>query len=214
LLLIADEVTTGFGRTGKLFASQDWNPKPDILCLGKAISGGYLPLSATLTTDAIFQRFLGKDKFFMHGSTNSGHPVCAAVGLAAIDIIIREKLPENAAKVGAYLKSGLSALMDTHPIIGEVRGNGLMIAIDLTKDRKTKECFTSDEIYNFLLDAVSRGLLLTYSKWGLSLFPPFTIDEGIADQIVEVLDKALRTGPVAEIDRKARLLKEFAISKL
>jgi putrescine aminotransferase len=214
LLFIVDEVTTGFGRTGKLFASQDWNPQPDILCLGKAISGGYLPLAATLTTEDIYQRFRGKDNFFMHGSTNSGHPVCAAVGLAAIDIILREKLPENAAKMGTYLKSHLSELMDSHPIIGEVRGSGLMIAIDLTKNRKTKECFTGDEIYNFLLDAVSRGMLLSYSDWGLSMFPPFNIDEGIADQIVEIMDKTLHTGAIAELDRKARLLKEFAISKL
>lgn len=214
LLFIADEVTTGFGRTGKLFVSQYWDPQPDVLCLGKAISGGYLPLAATLATEAIYQRFQGKQNYFMHGSTNSGHPVCAAVGLAAIDIILREKLPENAARVGTYLKSRLSDLMTSHPIIGEVRGSGLMIAIDLTRDRKTKERFTGDEIYNFLLDAISRGLLLSYSDWGLSLFPPLNIDEGIADQIVGIMDKTLRTGAIAELDRKARLLKEFAISKL
>lgn len=214
LLFIADEVTTGFGRTGRMFVSQDWNPQPDILCLGKAISGGYLPLSATLTTEAVYQRFQGKENFFMHGSTNSGHPVCAAVGLAAIDIILWEKLPENAARMGAYLTSHLSALMDDHPIIGDIRGYGLMIAIDLTKDRKTRACFTGDEIYNFLLAAIGRGLLLSYSDWGLSLLPPFNIDEGIADEIVEIMDKVLHTGLVADLDRNARLLKEFAVSKL
>ena len=213
LLFIVDEVTTGFGRTGKLFVSQDWKFQPDILCLGKAISGGYLPVSATLSTEAIFRRFLGKRNFFMHGSTHSGHPVCAAVSLAAIDIILREKLPENAVKVGAYLKSRLTDLMDSHPIIGEVRGSGLMIAIDLTKNRTTKKPFTSDEIYNFLLDAVSRGMLLSCSDWGLSLFPPLNIDEGIADQIVEIMDKVLHTGVKAEVDRKTRLLKEFVVSR-
>jgi len=213
LLFIADEVTTGFGRTGKLFVSQDWEPQPDILCLGKAISGGYLPLAATLSTEGIYERFQGKDNFFKHGSTNSGHPVCAAVGLAAIDIILREKLPENAARVGMYLKARLTDLMDNHPIIGEIRGSGLMIGIDLTRNRKTKERFSDDEIYNFLLDVISRGLLLSYSEWGLSIFPPFNIDEGIADEIVEIMDKALRTGPIVELDRKARLFKEFAISK-
>ena len=103
ILLIADEVTTGFGRTGKLFASQDWDPRPDMMSLGKIISGGYVPLAATLTTDAIFERFLGEDEYFMHGSTNSGHPAASAAGLAAIDIIMRENLPENAAQIGAYL---------------------------------------------------------------------------------------------------------------
>ncbi len=214
LLFIADEVTTGFGRTGKLFVSQDWDPQPDILCLGKAISGGYLPLAATLTTHDIYERFLGKENFFMHGSTNSGHPVCAAVGLAAIDIILREKLPENAARVGAYLKSRLSDLMSSHSIIGEVRGSGLMIAIYLAKDRKTKEPFTNDEMFDFVIDVVMRGLLVSLSDWGLSLFPPFNIDEGIADEIAEIMDKALHIGLIAELDRKTRLLKEFAISKL
>jgi 4-aminobutyrate aminotransferase-like enzyme len=94
------------------------------------------------------------------------------VGLAAIDIILREKLPESSARVGMYLKSRLSALMDSHPIIGEVRGRDL------------------------------------------SLFPPLNIDEEIANQIVEIMDKALHTGAIAELSRKARLLKEFAISKL
>ena len=73
-----------------------------------------------------------------------------------------------------------------------------MIAIDLTKDRKTKKRFTGDEIYNFLLDVVSRGLLISYSNWGLSLFPPLNIDEGIADEIVEIIDKSLHTGPIAD----------------
>jgi adenosylmethionine-8-amino-7-oxononanoate aminotransferase len=213
LLFIVDEVTTGFGRTGKLFVSQDWLLQPDILCLGKAISGGYLPLAATLTTEAVFQRFLGKGRTFIHGSTNSGHPVCAAVGLAAIDIILREKLCENAARIGAYLKSRLLDLMNTHPIIGEVRGSGLMIAIDLTKDRGTKEPFTSDDIFNFWLDAINRGLLLSFSDWGLSLFPPLTTDENTADGIVQIMDDTLHTGAKAEIERKARLVREFALSK-
>lgn len=214
LLFIVDEVTTGFGRTGKLFASQDWEIQPDILCLGKAISGGYLPLAATLTTNAIYQRFLGKDNFFRHGSTNSGHPVCAAVGLTAIDIILRENLPENAARVGAYIKSGLEALMDDHPIIGEVRGSGLMIAIDLTKDRKTKRLFSNNEIFNILLNAVQRGMLLSYNDKGLNIFPPLNIDEVIADEIVAIMDKALHIGLLTDMNRNMRLLKDFAISKL
>lgn len=213
LLFIVDEVTTGFGRTGKLFVSQDWALQPDLLCVGKAISGGYMPLAATLTTEAVFQRFLGEDNYLKSGSTNSGHPVCAAVGLAAIDIILREKLPENAARVGSYLKSRLTDLMATHPMMGEVRGSGLMIAIDFTKDRKTKKPFTSDEIFDYWIDAEARGVLVGLGEWGLSLFPPLTIDEGTADEIVQVMDEVLHTGVKAEMERKARLLKEFAISK-
>lgn len=212
LLLIADEVTTGFGRTGKLFASQDWDPQPDILCVGKAISGGYVPLAATLSTEAIYQRFLGHENYFMSGSTNSGHPVCAAVGLAAIDIILKEKLAENSAKVGLYLKNRLTELMNSHPIIGDVRGKGLLIAVEIVKDRKTKEPFTSDEIFNFVLDIVDRGVLISLD--GLRFLPPLNIDEGIADEIVKAFDESLHTGPTAELSRKARLAKEFFISQI
>jgi putrescine aminotransferase len=209
LLFIADEVTTGFGRTGELFVSQKWDPQPDILLLGKAISGGYFPVAAALTTDEIFQRFLGNDNYFMHGSTNGGHPVGAAISLAAIEIILREKLPDNAARVGEYLKSGLTGLMDNHPIIGEVRGSGLMIAIDFTRDRKTREPLTSDEIYNFMVSSYVHGMLLSLSDYGLSLFPPLNIDEAIADEIVRIMDKVLHTGRLADLDRNAHLVKEF-----
>jgi adenosylmethionine-8-amino-7-oxononanoate aminotransferase len=212
LLWIVDEVTTGFGRTGKLFVSQDWNPQPDVLCLGKVISGGYLPLSAMLATEAVFQRFLGKDKYLMHGSTNSGHPVSAAVGLAAIDIILKENLVENAAQVGAYLKSELEKLMSTHPLFGDVRGRGLMLAVELVKDRQTKQPLTEDETFNYILDIVDRGILI--SLGGLVLFPPLTINQKIADQIVEAFDQSLRTGIMPDLSRKFRLVKEFARTKL
>jgi adenosylmethionine-8-amino-7-oxononanoate aminotransferase len=214
LLFIADEVTTGFGRTGQLFASQKWDPQPDMLLLGKAISGGYLPMAATLTTDAIFQRFLGTENYFMHGSTNSGHPVCAAASLKAIEIILRENLSDNAAKVGEYLKTRLIGLMDNHPIIGEVRGRGLMIGIDLVHDRKTRERATDEEIFNFMLSSYVNGLLHSLSECGLSLFPPLNIDEAIADEIVAIMDKVFHTGKLADLDRNARLLKEFIKAKL
>jgi taurine--2-oxoglutarate transaminase len=137
VLIIADEVTTGFGRTGKWFASQDWEIQPDILCLGKIISGGYLPLSATLMTEEIFKCFTGQR--FKSGSTHSGHPVSAAVGLAAIDLIQREHLVENAARMGAYFKDGFQKLKQSHEIIGDARVEGLMCQIELVKDRQAKE---------------------------------------------------------------------------
>lgn len=211
LLLIADEVTTGFGRAGKLFFSMDWEIQPDILCLGKIISGGYLPLGATLSSDEIFQRFLGQENYFMHGSTNSGQPVCAAVGLAAISIILREDLPGNAARVGAHLKSGLEKLKNEHAIIGEVRGEGLMLQIELVKDRKSKQPFPDEGKFNFLLDMLDRGLLISLDD--LRIFPPLTIDESLADEIVDIIDKSLKRGIQAELSRKSRLLKEFLISK-
>lgn len=214
LLFIVDEVTTGFGRTGNLFVSRDWDPKPDILCLGKAISSAYLPLAATLATDEIYQRFNGEGNQFEYGSTASGHPVCAAVGLKNIDIIINEKIPENAACVGAYLKSRLKDLMNRHKIIGDVRGRGLMLGIELVKNREKRVPLEKKDTYNIMVDIAVLGLVVYSTDNVLGLFPPLIIDKDIADKIVEILDQALETGITAEIARKARLTKEFAASKL
>lgn len=214
ILFIVDEVSTGFGRTGKLFTSENWDPQPDILCLGKNISGGYVPLSATLATETIYQRFIGEDKYFTHGSTHSGHPVSAAVGLAAIEIIIGEKLPENADQIGRYLKSCLTDLMDKHEILGDVRGKGLMIAMELVNDRETKEPLSDSETYDIGLDVIIRRMLFSISKNNFRLFPPLIIDETFVDEMVQILDSALATGFTASIGRKARLVAELARSKL
>ena len=212
VLFIVDEITTGFGRTGVLFVSQDWPIQPDLLCLGKIISGGYAPLAALLATEEIYQRFSGRGRYFISGSTHSGHPVSAAIGLAAIDLILKENLVENAARVGAYLKTGLLELQKEHEIIGDVRCQGLMVAVELVKNRLTKEPFTEDEIFDYVLDVVERGVLISLDN--LRFFPPLTINEGDADTILQALDGALHTGFLANIDRKARLLRDFLESKI
>lgn len=212
LLFIVDEVATGFGRTGKLFVSEDWDPQPDILCLGKSMSSGYQPLAATLATDVIFRRFKGKGNRFENGSTSSGHPVCAAVGLANIDIIVREALSENAARVGTRLKSRLKALMGNRELIGDVRGRGLMIGIELVRDRVKKVPLTDEEIFGIYLNIASLGLIVYYRRNNLALLPPLIIDDGIADRIVAVLEEALDTGEMAGMGRKARLSREFIVS--
>ena len=214
VLLIADEVTTGFGRTGKLFASASWDPMPDILCLAKAISSGYLPLAATLATDVIYRRFLGDGNQFEHGSTASGHPVCAAVGLRNIDLLISERLPENAAAVGRRLIERLRDLAARREQIGDIRGRGLMIGVELVKDRHTKEPLGDKATFDVVLDLATLGLLVYYRRNILGLLPPLIIDDAIADRMVEAIDKALDTGLAANVARKARLAKEFAASKL
>ena len=208
VLLIADEVTTGFGRTGKWFASQDWEIQPDILCLGKIISGGYLPLSATLTTEEIYRRFNGQR--FKSGSTHSGHPVSAAVGLAAIDLIQREHLVENAARLGAYFKDGFEKLKGTHEIIGDVRVQGLMCYIELVKDRQTKEPYSEDEILDIVLDICLHGVLISLD--GVRFFPPLNFDTKIADKILHVLDQCLHDGRVQRLGRKLRQARELSVS--
>jgi adenosylmethionine-8-amino-7-oxononanoate aminotransferase len=213
LLLIADEVTTGFGRTGRLFATQSWDPKPDILILGKAITNGYFPLSATLVTEAIYDHFHGEDRYFPHGISHGGHPVGCAVALAAIKIIIDEKLPENAARVGAYLKTRLEALSSSRPQIGEVRGRGLMLAIELVKDRQTKEPLTAKELHDLAVDAALLGLLVSTRVNQIRLVPPLIMDEALADEMVRIIDRALDKHFSAAVGKKARMLKEFAAWK-
>lgn len=207
LLFIVDEVTTGFGRTGKLFASQNWRPGPDILCLGKGISSGYLPLAATLASEAVFERFIGRGNQFDHGSTASGHPVCAAVGLANIDIILKEDLARNAEEVGSRLKSRLQEVLKRHRQVGDVRGRGLMLGIELVKNRRTKVPLSADETFHLVLDIAKRGLIVYHHDNVLALFPPLILDSRLADTIVGILDKALgalRDGSV----RKTRLSKK------
>jgi adenosylmethionine-8-amino-7-oxononanoate aminotransferase len=214
LLLIADEVTTGFGRTGKLFASERWERRPDIMCLGKAISGGYQPLSATLATEAVYQRFRGPDNYLTHGSTNSGHPIAAAVSLAAIDIIIGENLAENAAQIGDYLCNRFDQLMEKHEVIGDVRGQGLMLALELVEDRQKKTPLSQERTFEIGVDIHVRGLMHSVQGNQLRFFPPLIIDEAIADEMVTIVDRSLRSGLRANIGRKVRLVKEFALSRI
>jgi adenosylmethionine-8-amino-7-oxononanoate aminotransferase len=213
ILFIVDEVTTGFGKSGKLFMSQDWEIQPDIMCLSKGISSGYLPLAATLVTEEIFDNFLGKGKELEHGSTASGHPVCAAVGLANIDIIINEKLPENASRIGEYLLNKLKPLADHNKSVGEVRGKGLIIGIELVNNKKTREPLAKDTVQELGLDAASRGLLVYFIGNVLGIVPPLIIDESIADEISEILESVIDLSTGASIRRKARLAKELALTK-
>lgn len=185
--------------------SSDWDPQPDIMCLSKAISSGYLPLSATLVTEEIFERFLGAGKSLEHGSTASGHPVCAAVGLANIDIIIKEKLPENAARIGDYLMEKLQRLAEKKKHIGEVRGRRLLLGIELVRDRESREPLSDDLTQETGMDAASRGLLLYFRRNILGIVPPLIIDEAIADEIARILDKVIDLSTGANIKRKARL---------
>jgi adenosylmethionine-8-amino-7-oxononanoate aminotransferase len=136
ILLIADEVITGFGRTGRLFGCQHWDVRPDIMTVAKGLTSGYLPLGAAITTRNVFEAFLGEwdeGVHFSQVSTFGGHPVACAVASANLEILIRERLWENAARVGDHLMERLRGI--PHPWIGEVRGQGLLIGLELVRDR-------------------------------------------------------------------------------
>ncbi len=137
ILLIADEVMSGFGRTGRWFAVDHWDVVPDVLALAKGITAGYVPLGATVARKPVADLF--RDRFFNHGATYAGHALACATALRVIRIYADDGLIENSATLGEYLLDRARELQDRHPSIGEVRGLGLFVGIELVKDRKTRE---------------------------------------------------------------------------
>jgi adenosylmethionine-8-amino-7-oxononanoate aminotransferase len=194
VLLIIDEIITGFGRTGRMFAVEHWGVIPDITTLGKGISSSYLPLSATVVRKEIAEAFTGEDKLLRHVFTFAGHPVAAAAGLKNIEIIERERLVENAAEVGSYFKGRLEELHAKHPIIGDVRGIGLMLSIELVADRATKARFprelkVSDRISEKFKH---RGLLMrAHGDTLVNMTPPLCITKGDVNEIIAAVDDVL-----------------------
>lgn len=199
ILLIADEVITGLGRSGELFGVRNWGVKPDIMCLAKGITSGYVPLGATLLNKRVASAWEadGPRSVVMHGYTYSGHPVGCAAGLAAIDIVIRENLAGKAADVGAHLLAGLRGLMDKYEVIGDVRGKGMMIAVELVKDRETKEPFSPVETYPMAVsdNCLAHGVMLRTIVNKFIISPPLVMTKEQADEVVRVLDRALEITP-------------------
>ena len=192
ILLIADEVITGFGRTGRMFGCETYDVQPDIVSIAKGISSGYIPLGAVGVTDEIFQTMLEPDAMFMHGFTYSGHPVACAVANTNIGIIEREDLAQNAAEQGAYLLSKLEEL-SPHQNVGDVRGKGLMLMVEVVKDKVTKEPFTTaDDAGPKLGQAVKKhGIVPFASEKGIMLSPPLTLTREDADQIAEAVRRSI-----------------------
>jgi adenosylmethionine-8-amino-7-oxononanoate aminotransferase len=140
VLLIADEVATGFGRTGRLFACEHEDVSPDLLCVGKGLTGGYLPMSATLTTEAIFDAFRGEGRTFFHGHSYSGNPLAAAVALANLDVFEAEDTVAQAERLGKILGEELERLR-VLPAVGDIRRRGVMAGVELVADRETRAPF-------------------------------------------------------------------------
>ena len=194
VLLIADEVITGFGRTGKMFAIEHWNVVPDLITMAKGMCSTYLPLGATIVRQEIADEFTGEGRCFQHVFTAAGHPVAAAVGLKNIEIIEREKLVENAREVGAYFRGHLQALQEKHAMIGDVRGIGLMLSMELVADRKSKARFPVEQkIPQRLIAAFKKRRLLLRSHGNVivNLSPPLCITRQDIDEIVALIDESL-----------------------
>jgi len=184
ILLIADEVQTGLGRTGKMFAVEHFGIQPDILVLAKGIASG-LPMGLTVAREAIMDWPAGS-----HSNTFGGNPVASAAALATLKLI-RNGLTENAAAVGAHFLDGIRALAARHEIVGDVRGLGLMIGIELVRDRRTKERAV-EERDALVMASFRRGLLvLGAGQNTIRLCPPLVLTNEQADTAVRILDAAL-----------------------
>ena len=201
LLYIDDEVMAGMGRTGRWFAVEHWDVQPDILVLGKGMSSGYFPLSAAATRADVAERLKEKGGGFVHGHTYSHHPVACAVGLAVLRILQRDRLVERCRERGLYLLKKLEELKASSAIVGDVRGKGLMTAIEFVKDKKNKEPFPrSAKVTEKILDTAFEHGLVLYPGTGfvdgvngdmVMVGPPFVIEEKEIDEILQILKTTL-----------------------
>jgi len=182
MLIIADEVQSGMGRTGRMFASEHFGLRPDMVTMAKGIASG-LPLGVTAAKADVMAWTPGA-----HASTFGGNPVSCAASLATIKLL-RDHLVENAAEVGAHLLDRLLAIVDKHPSIGQIRGKGLMIGVEFVKDRATKE--RAPDVRDAVVhEAFHRGLLvLGCGRNALRLSPPLVLSKSQADTAVELLDE-------------------------
>jgi adenosylmethionine-8-amino-7-oxononanoate aminotransferase len=192
VLFIADEVITGFGRTGRMFCCQHWDTVPDIMTLSKAITSGYAPLGATLVRQEIADKFVGGDDAVLrHGQTFGGHPVACAVALKNIEIIEREDLAGRAAGLGPYLLAGLQSLSG-HASFGDARGLGLVGGLEVVLDKKSR---AGTATLGLMLRQIARknGLIALNVHPGNVLFvtPPLTITRGEIDEMIDIFDRSL-----------------------
>lgn len=176
LVLIFDEIQSGFGRTGKMWAAENWNTIPDVVCVAKGIAGGF-PMGLTITRPEIMESM----KIGEHSSTFAGNPLGCSAASASIDALVLDGLIQNSADTGHYFKDLLVQLKEKHKIVREVRGLGLMLALELRFD-----------VRNILMDGISNGILMLYSGRNIiRLLPPLLIDRELVSKFVTTLDKLL-----------------------
>lgn len=201
-LLIDDEVMSGFGRTGKMFGIDHHDTTPDIMCVAKGLTSGYLPLGATIVTDKIAQHF--DNNPMVIGLTYSAHATACAAAVENIKVLLEEKMVENAAKMGEYMEQQVAKLADKHPSIGDFRNTGLLGCIELVKNRTTKEPVTPWNAGPADMEATNRMAakmkelgMFTFVRWNwIFIAPPLCItkeqiDEGLAivSQVIEIADE-------------------------
>jgi adenosylmethionine-8-amino-7-oxononanoate aminotransferase len=193
-LMIADEVLTGFGRTGRMFACEHADVAPDIICLSKALTAGYMPLGATLATDAIYEAFLSEDRTrtFFHGHSFTANPLACAVALASLDVFEETRALDRVAAIEGWLREGLTPLLAL-PVVGEVRVIGAVGVIELVSDKRTKDAggYLDDIGPRLTAEFLRRDLLLRPLGNVLYVMPPYVITKDEIDWVVRQIGDVL-----------------------
>jgi adenosylmethionine-8-amino-7-oxononanoate aminotransferase len=194
VLLIFDEIITGAGRTGQMFAAETFGVVPDVLCTGKGMSGGYVPLSAMICRRPIADAFWGpveENPGFVEGHTFEGNPVSCAAGIAVLEEILERDLCGNARVQGERLRQGFRRLADKYGVIGDVRGKGLFQGIEFVRDPATKERFADPVGVKIGRRALENGLLCRFDPHWIAFGPPLVVTAEQVDEMVAILDRSM-----------------------
>ncbi|WP_110111238.1 aspartate aminotransferase family protein [Bacillus sp. CGMCC 1.16541] len=199
-LLMVDEVICGFGRTGEPFGFMNYGVKPDIITMAKGITSAYLPLSATAVKREIYEAFKGSDQYdyLRHVNTFGGSPAACALALKNIEIMEKEQLFNRSKELGAYLLGELQSLLRDHPYVGDVRGKGLLVGIELVQDKQTKEPIDVQYVNQVIAECKKEGLIIgkngaTVAGYNnvLTLSPPLSIEQEDIDFMIKIVTNAL-----------------------
>ncbi|WP_273852687.1 aspartate aminotransferase family protein [Guptibacillus spartinae] len=199
-LLICDEVICGFGRTGKAFGFMNYDVKPDIITMAKGLTSGYLPLSATAVKEEIYEAFKGKESYdhFRHINTFGGNPASCALALKNLEIMEQEKLFDRSKELGEKLKLQLTDRLSSHSNVGDIRGKGLLIGLELVEDKRTKKPLAISELNKVISYCKSQGVIIgkngdTVAGYNnvLTMAPPLTIEEKDIDLLVQTVVEGL-----------------------
>jgi adenosylmethionine-8-amino-7-oxononanoate aminotransferase len=196
ILLIFDEIITGIGRTGRMFAAETFGVTPDVVCIAKGLSGGYAPLSAMICRRPIADAFWGpiaENPGFVEGHTFEGNPIACATGIAVLREILERDLLQNARTQGLRLRAGFEALARKYPVIGDIRGKGLFQAVEFVRDRATKGRFPDAMAFGVQVGrrALAHGLLCRFDPHWIAFGPPLIVNAEQIDEMVALLDRSL-----------------------
>jgi adenosylmethionine-8-amino-7-oxononanoate aminotransferase len=196
VLLIFDEIITGIGRTGRMFAAETFGVQPDVICTGKGMSGGFVPLSAMICRQPIADAFwgpIGENPGFVEGHTFEGNPISCAAGIAVLREILERDLCGNARTQGARLKAGFERLAAKYGIIGDIRGKGLFLGMEFVRDTKTKERFSASVSFGTQVGkrALANGLLCRFDPHWLAFGPALIVTAEQIDEMLAILDRTI-----------------------